>query len=132
MDYCDNLVSKAEQKFVSFTGYTPKQMETPVGHVFKNSVFFTENEEMWNVLRRQLEIKENLKYLTSGAILFSSALLTCIIIAMLFFSLKECLIIGGMFFVGHMLFVWLTIAAKKKELKKLQAMSLNRFFEVPL
>ena len=132
MDYCDNLVSKAEQKFVSFTGYTPKQMGTPVGHVFKNSVFFTENEEMWNVLRRQLEIKENLKYLTSGAILFSSALLTCIIIAMLFFSLKECLIIGGMFFVGHMLFVWLTRAAKKKELKKLQAMLLNRFFKVPL
>ena len=74
--------------------------------------------------------KFKISYFRSHFVFFGTAYVYRNSNAML--SAENCLIIGGMFFVGHMLFVWLTRAAKKKELKKLQAMSLNRFFEVPL
>lgn len=132
MDYFNDKIVRAEQKFAHSTGFTPKQMGAPVAHVFNNSVFFTENEPTWLLLKRKLEITENLRCLTSWAILFASVIISCSMIAVIFFSVESCLIIGGIFLFVHLLCYGLIRHSRMKKLKKLQQNLRDRFFEVEL
>lgn len=130
MDYFEKLIGSAEQRFASSTGFTPRQMGAPIGHIFQNSVFFTETEEKWVLLKQQLEIRENLRYLTTGVILFSSVIIVCSLLAMIVFPVRECLIVGGATLVAYVLFYLSRRVKMQKELKKLKKLFPIKFYEV--
>lgn len=132
MDYFEQIISRAEQKFANSKGFTPRQMGAPIGHICQNSVFFTETEEKWVLLKQQLEIRENLRYLTTGVILFSSAIIVCSLLAMIVFPVRECLIVGGASLVAYVLFYLSRRVKMQKELKKLRKLFPIKFYEVPM
>lgn len=132
MDYFEKLISSAEQHFASSTGLTPRQMGAPIGHIFQNSVFFTETEEKWDLLKQQLEIRESLRYMATGIILFSSAIIVCSLLAMIFLPVKECLVVGGATLVAYALFYLIRSMLQRKELKKLRKLFPIKFYEVPM